>query len=339
MVQIGNNEFQSCDRISRVTLANGIEKIGNFAFGTTTSQNTSLKEVVVPSTVTSFGTQMFMNCVNAVVYYPESGTMGNNIKTKVKYAVNDDGKTVTIVSVTGTGLEKTPESVDGKKVSAVPEEYRPEGKHFHYYGINSDAAFCSICEAFNPDHTHSGQHVPAKNPTILSTGNIEYWYCADCDTCFADEALTIEIDPASVILAQLPKPLATEYYLNFAVEEHGSVTPGSGMYAIGSKQTFTIRPDSGYVVDAVLVDGKEVSVHNNQFTLTVDAPYRITVRFAEAATAGTPSIDVGGSGSTTTATPNPQTGDNSLLAFAILLLGSALFLTAGLLRRQTKANR
>lgn len=201
-------------------------------------------------------------------------------------------------------------------------------------------AECSNCgKVYGQATGHTKTHYEAKKPTILSTGNIEYWYCPDCDTCFADEALTTPIDPASVILAQLPKPLATEYYLNFAVEEHGSVTPGSGMYAIGSRQTFTIRPDSGYVVDAVLVDGKEVSVHNNQFTLTVDAPYRITVRFAEAATAGTPSIDVGGSGSTTTATPNPQTGDNSPLAVAILLLGGALLLTAGLLRRQTKANR
>ncbi|MGM9601195.1 MAG: hypothetical protein ACI3W5_06395, partial [Faecousia sp.] len=33
-------------------------------------------------------------------------------------------------------------------------------------------------------------HVPAKAPTCTDNGNIEYWYCPDCDRYWTDEALT-----------------------------------------------------------------------------------------------------------------------------------------------------
>ena len=171
-------------------------------------------------------------------------------------------------------------------------------------------------------HVHKAVHVAKKNPTILSSGNIEYWYCESCGRYFRDAALSQEITLADTILAQLPKPLDTEYYLNFVLGDHGSVTPGSGMYAIGSRQTFTIRPDSGYVVDQVLVDGKAVDVNQNQFTIYVNSPYRITVTFKEGnAGATTPGIEVSNPNSGTGTVPNPQTGDSNQAAAWILLLG------------------
>lgn len=120
----------------------------------------------------------------------------------------------------------------------------------------------------------------------------------------------------------------THYYVNVTVGSHGSVTPGSGYYAIGEKQSFTITPDAGYVIDRVLVDGRETAVTGGVLTLYMDEPYRITVTFKEGGVS-VPGIDVGESTGNSTATGNPQTGDSaagSLMALA--LLGGAVLVLA-----------
>ena len=45
------------------------------------------------------------------------------------------------------------------------------------------------------------QHVEAKDPTCLETGNIEYWYCADCDQYWQNEALTQLTNSKNVLIA------------------------------------------------------------------------------------------------------------------------------------------
>lgn len=135
------------------------------------------------------------------------------------------------------------------------------------------------------------------------------------------------VDPNPPVQPSKPYEPATEYYVAVNVGEHGTVTPGSGMYAIGSKQSFTIKPDAGYEIDKVLVDGKEVGVSGGVLTLYIDEPYRVSVTFKEAESQ--PSIDVSKpSTGGTTATPNPQTGDSlpiAGLAATLILAGGTLF--------------
>lgn len=57
----------------------------------------------------------------------------------------------------------------------------------HYYGGDE---FCDDC---GYEHTHSLTHVPAKDATCTTTGNVEYWSCSACGMTFSDETGTTEI--------------------------------------------------------------------------------------------------------------------------------------------------
>ena len=51
------------------------------------------------------------------------------------------------------------------------------------------------------------KHVPAKEATVDAEGNIEYWYCEECEQFWTDEALTQLTNSKSVILPKLePQP-------------------------------------------------------------------------------------------------------------------------------------
>ena len=195
-VTIGNNEFQACPALNNITFTEGMETIGNFAFSHSDNDASSeaLSEAVIPSTVTSIGTRAFRNCRNAVVYYPASAVLGvgslENTKTQVKYSVND-GESVTIDSVTGEALAKTPETIGGKKVSAVPNEYKPEDKHFHYF--RTDEVYCSICGTLDPDHKHIFKKIDRTEATCTTAGKEAYYICETCNKYFEDEAGNTEI--------------------------------------------------------------------------------------------------------------------------------------------------
>ena len=86
----------------------------------------------------------------------------------------------------------------------------------HYNG-NVEYWFCSVCEGFWLDAnctqiTNSKsiilpatgsvnlQHVEAVAPNCFETGNIEYWFCSDCEQFWQDEALTQLTNSKNVIL-------------------------------------------------------------------------------------------------------------------------------------------
>ena len=47
---------------------------------------------------------------------------------------------------------------------------------------------------------HHAVKVEATEPTATDSGNIAYWYCADCGKYFSDEALTKEISKDSIMI-------------------------------------------------------------------------------------------------------------------------------------------
>ena len=182
-VTIGNNEFQACPKIGRVTLADGITTIGDWAF----DGATALTEVMLPSSVASLGSGAFYECVDAVIYYPSSAALANsytlgNTQTQVAYSVNADGQTVTIDEVTGTALTQTPGTVNGLKVSAVPEAYKPEDKHIHFFGVDDTQAYCAICGRLDPDHQHvwDDKYTVDQSPSCTEPGS-ESIHCKSCD--------------------------------------------------------------------------------------------------------------------------------------------------------------
>ena len=72
-----------------------------------------------------------------------------------------------------------------------------------------DKAICEICgDSYgSPDpNSHTDlKHIDAKAATAAAEGNIEYWYCGDCDKYFSDAAATKEITKAATVTAKLPK--------------------------------------------------------------------------------------------------------------------------------------
>ena len=196
-VAIGSSEFSSCAKLSSVTLADGITSIGSFAFSHTTNDDPSyaLSEVVIPASVTSIGSSVFGRCLDAVVYYPSDAAHQSNFylsKTQVGYSVNEDG-TITIDSVNGTALDKTPETLNGKKISAVPEAYKPEDKHFHYF--RTDEVYCTICGTLDPDHVHTAlEKIEKVEATCTADGKEAYYTCVTCGKYFEDEAGKVEIE-------------------------------------------------------------------------------------------------------------------------------------------------
>ena len=68
-------------------------------------------------------------------------------------------------------------------------------------------AVCEVCgKAYgelDPKNHTDLKHIPAKAATKTAGGNIEYWYCEDCDKYFADAAATKEIKQADTVTAKL----------------------------------------------------------------------------------------------------------------------------------------
>ena len=71
----------------------------------------------------------------------------------------------------------------------------------------TERAVCEVCgKAYgepDPKNHTDLQHIPAKAATKTAGGNIEYWYCEDCDKYFADAAATKEIKQADTVTAKL----------------------------------------------------------------------------------------------------------------------------------------
>ncbi|MBP5606659.1 MAG: BspA family leucine-rich repeat surface protein [Lachnospiraceae bacterium] len=81
----------------------------------------------------------------------------------------------------GTTFEKWDKGAPGEK-------YKPEGS-------------CTVKAIWK--HEHNGVKAAAKEPGCTEKGNIEYWKCSVCETCFKDAACTQEIAEADTVLAEL----------------------------------------------------------------------------------------------------------------------------------------
>ena len=70
-------------------------------------------------------------------------------------------------------------------------------------------AVCEFCKAsygsLDPNSHADLKHIAAKAATAAAEGNIEYWYCEDCNKYFSDAAATKEITKAATVTAKLPK--------------------------------------------------------------------------------------------------------------------------------------
>jgi uncharacterized repeat protein (TIGR02543 family) len=67
-----------------------------------------------------------------------------------------------------------------------------------------DATVSTTITIGTPTCAHSNkQHTTKVDATCQAAGNIEYWYCSDCDKYFSDEACTTEISQAATVSPKL----------------------------------------------------------------------------------------------------------------------------------------
>lgn len=224
-------------------------------------------------------------------------------------------------------------------------------------------AVCDICKesygSLDPNNHTDLKHINAKAATAAAEGNIEYWYCGDCDKYFSDAAATKEITKAATVTAKLPP----------------KITAGDGAAVTqGEKKELTFTSDASFAdfvrveLDGTALEEKNYTKREGSTIITLNRDFVATLSVGE----HTLSI-VSKSGTATakftvkakpveTATPQPtvtpqptqtaqpqptvqpvspipRTGDaaNPALWFALLIVSGSALAAIFVLRR--KANR
>lgn len=128
--------------------------------------------------------------------------------------------------VPGSGLNKNPDGSFGVhehvlvEVAEVPATCDKDGVKAHWKC--KDCGDLYLDEGMKTPVTdpntlviaklgHKATHVPAKPATVEAEGVVEHWYCAVCNTYFADVKLTKTMTKAETILAKLPKEFTVTF--------------------------------------------------------------------------------------------------------------------------------
>lgn len=126
----------------------------------------------------------------------------------------------------GSGLNKNPDGSFGVhkhalvEVAEVPATCDKDGAKAHWKC--KDCGDLYLDEGMKTPVTdpntlviaklgHKATHVPAKPATVEAEGVVEHWYCAVCNTYFADAKLTKTMTKAETILAKLPKEFTVTF--------------------------------------------------------------------------------------------------------------------------------
>lgn len=128
--------------------------------------------------------------------------------------------------VPGSVLNKNPDGSFGVhkhvlvEVAEVPATCDKDGAKAHWKCTDCGKLYWDKDmngEVPNPDALvitklgHKATHVPAKPATVDTEGVVEHWYCAVCNTYFADARLTKTMTKAETILAKLPKEFTVTF--------------------------------------------------------------------------------------------------------------------------------
>ena len=224
-----------------------------------------------------------------------------------------------------------------------------------------DKAICEICGdsygSLDPNNHADLKHIDAKAATAAAEGNIEYWYCEDCDKYFSDAAAKTEIAKAATVTAKMPP----------------QITAGDGAAVTqGEKKELTFTSDASFA-DFVRVEldgtaleeknytkreGSTIITLNRDFVATLSvgehtlaivsqhgtatAKFTVKAKPAETATTQptvTPQPTAQPQPTVQPVSPIPRTGDtaNPALWFALLIASGFALAAIFVLRR--KANR
>ena len=182
------------------------------------SEHFMARHLRVPATCTTDGTIEHWRCALCGGYFlDEAGTKEISEEQIVEKATghdwgepvwnwSDDGKTAAVTftckrdkkhtaepDVTVTQEVKTPATCTEKGVAVDTAKAVLDRKE--YTSINESSAVEIAALG------HKAEKVDGKAPTATEPGNIEYWYCPQCDTYFKDAGLTEVITKEQTVLA------------------------------------------------------------------------------------------------------------------------------------------
>ena len=182
------------------------------------SEHRMARHLRVPATCTTDGTIEHWRCALCGGYFlDEAGTKEISEEQIVEKATghdwgepvwnwSDDGKTAAVTftckrdekhtaepDVTVTQEVKTPATCTEKGVAVDTAKAVLDGKEYTSINENSAVEIAAL--------GHKAEKVEGKAPTATEPGNIEYWYCPQCDTYFKDAGLTEVITKEQTVLA------------------------------------------------------------------------------------------------------------------------------------------
>ena len=215
-------------------------------------------------------------------------------------------------------------------------------------GHSGGTATCTskaLCEVCNEPYgeidssNHDLERIPAKDATVIKTGNIEYWHCSDCGGCFSDEEGTNSIDEEDTVIQKLPPQIIKGIGQSIAAGEKKALS-----FTSNAAFSDFIRVE----VDSKTIDEKNYTVKEGSTIVTLKDDYVATLSVGEH-TIGI----VSESGTATTTftvtaktavdndTKSSQTGDNSHMALwiALLFVSGALLTVTGIYGKKKKYNR
>ena len=161
-----------------------------------------------------------------------------------------------------------------------------------------DKAVCEFCKAsygsLDPNNHTDLKHIDAKAATAAAEGNIEYWYCEDCNKYFSDADAKNVITQAQTVIPKRQSSGggsggSSSYPITVPSKtENGTVTVSPKNASAGSTVTITVKPDSGYVLETISVtdkngnDLKLTDKSNGKYTFTMPtSKVEIKVTFME----------------------------------------------------------
>lgn len=112
---------------------------------------------------------------------------------------------VAVVECPHTGADATANNDDTHSLNCqfcgcIKEEECTYGNEYQHDNTNHWLT-CEVCDGKNTKEQHNLTHIGRKEPTCTENGNIAYWKCDDCGTCFSDENGETEIEQSKTVIS------------------------------------------------------------------------------------------------------------------------------------------
>ena len=207
-----SGQIFNCYNVGEITGGNYIDKIAVYGYNEPTNcyylSDTDTDTVPAGKTAAQFADGTVLKLLKA-------GERDNNADPwadECKY-LDAAGKTLPVFN--GQGYTHNHQSNKWESNETEHWQVCTCGVVFHKAKHSGGKATCkakAVCEICGKSYgsldlnSHADlKHIAAKAATAAAEGNIEYWYCEDCNKYFSDAAATKEITKAATVTAKLPK--------------------------------------------------------------------------------------------------------------------------------------